>query len=98
MLERSRLDVVEAAARRAATARGLRVQVHSDRELPDLQTQLSLFARAAVVVAPHGAGLIGIIAAAPGTRVVRSVRSRIRLHARTLNPGVPTLVATLVHT
>ena len=66
--ESALLPVIEAFSR----AQGLELAVHDDRDLPSLCVQLSMFRRARVVVAPHGAGESNIIAMsdAPGACLV----------------------------
>jgi len=76
-----------------ARARGLQLAVHSDaRALPSLTEQLRMFARARVVVAPHGAGEVHLIAAAPRTCVVEMLS-----HDAWFNPCYARLAYLLGH-
>lgn len=47
-----------------------RLRIHDDVNLPSLRDQLMLFSRATLIIAPHGAGLVNIIACRPNTRVI----------------------------
>jgi hypothetical protein len=53
-----------------ARKHGLRFVLHSDANLPPVHTQLRGFSRAKVVVAPYGAGEVGLLAAPRGTCLV----------------------------
>lgn len=66
-------EAVRAAASQIASLEGLRLYVHNDRALPSFDEQLSAFARAAVVIGPHGAGETFLVAAGAGTRVIEFV-------------------------
>ena len=64
---------VENAVRSFSTARGLPFQVHSDDRLPSLVDQIQLFARARIVVAPHGAGELFVNFLPPNSCVVELI-------------------------
>lgn len=53
-----------------ASAHGLTVYYHDDGNLPSVNEQLSAFARAKMILAPHGAGMAMIAATAPGACVI----------------------------
>lgn len=53
-------------ARRA----GLLLVIHDDTKLPPLKEQLERFARASVLVSPHGAGEVNMVAMRPGSHVI----------------------------
>merc|ERR1711862_656833 len=57
-------------ARRYASAHGLGLHIHDDQDLPSVREQLKIFSRAAMVLAPHGAGEAFIVATSPGACVV----------------------------
>jgi len=46
------------------------VVIHDDSDLPSVQQQLENFRNAHTVIAPHGAGLLNILAARPNTKVI----------------------------
>lgn len=56
-----------------ARARHLRLEVFSDKPLPPFRETVAMFARAKLVVAPHGAGLTNLLFSPPGTRVVEII-------------------------
>ncbi|KAJ8612931.1 hypothetical protein CTAYLR_006178 [Chrysophaeum taylorii] len=56
--------------RRYAARRGFAFELHADVNLPPVIDQLALFRRARVVVAPHGAGLVNLVATPRGAIVV----------------------------
>jgi capsular polysaccharide biosynthesis protein len=64
---------VESTVRTFSTARGLPFHVHSDDHLPSLPDQIRLFARARIVVAPHGAGELFVNFLLPGACVVELI-------------------------
>lgn len=66
-------DKVEAAVRAHALAHGFEVYVHDDSRLPPVRDQLNMFANAVLVVAPHGAGLVNLIASPAGTTVLEFI-------------------------
>lgn len=47
-----------------------RVVVFDDGDLPPVKKQLDMFVNAHMIIAPHGAGLLNILASVPGTNVV----------------------------
>ena len=53
-----------------ATVNGLEVYIHDDENLPPVKEQLELFSRVAMLVAPHGAGELFMIASLPGACVI----------------------------
>lgn len=63
-------DVLQQLTYTMAAELSLRVELHLDTDLPSLKEQLRMFARAAVVVAPHGAAETLLIAAQPGSCVI----------------------------
>ena len=63
-------DTVQAPAEAHAQTHGLRFTLFDDASLPPLKEQQRIFTRAAVVVAPLGAGELGLIAAPSGTCLV----------------------------
>jgi len=63
-------DEVERIVRAFADRIGARLVHHDDRSLPSVPEQLDAFRRASVVVGPHGAAELNLIAAEPGTCVV----------------------------
>jgi len=63
-------DEVERIVRTFADRIGARLVHHDDRSLPSVPEQLDAFRRASVVVGPHGAAELNLIAAEPGTCVV----------------------------
>ena len=46
------------------------VVIHDDSDLPSVQQQLKNFRNAHTVIAPHGAGLVNILASRPNTKVI----------------------------
>lgn len=52
---------------------GLPMTIHDDIDLPPLLDQLRMFTRAVVIVAPHGAGELLMIASPPGACVVEMI-------------------------
>jgi len=68
-------DEVEAFLRSFAASRGLDVHIHDDGRLPSVRMQLHSFAKAALVVAPHGAGLVNIVISYPGTPIIEFLDS-----------------------
>ena len=55
---------------------GLTYHLFTDAPLPDYQDQMVMFTRAAVVVAPHGAGLSNLLFSKPGTCVLEVLCER----------------------
>ena len=64
---------VEAISAAYAKSDDLQLIVHDDSSLPNLLTQLSNFARARVIIAPHGAGLLNLIATRRDTTVIEFI-------------------------
>ena len=56
-----------------AAETGLVFELYPDLPPPSMETSMRMFAGAAVVVAPHGAGLSNVVYASPGTYVVEAV-------------------------
>jgi hypothetical protein len=63
-------DEVVQLAKEYAVAHGLEVFIHDDKNLGTVKEQLQVFARAAFLLAPHGAGELFIVASLPGACVV----------------------------
>jgi len=63
-------DEVERIVRAFADRIGARLVHHDDRSLPSVPEQLDAFRRASVIVGPHGAAELNLIAADPGACVV----------------------------
>ena len=64
-------EMIRDVARRFCKKRGLNLVIFSDRTtMPSLIFQLNVFRRAAVVISPHGAGLVNILACQKGTRII----------------------------
>jgi len=61
---------VESEVRKYAQMHGLDLYIHDDSHLPLVFEQLAHFANASMVVAPHGAGLINLLACVEGTQVI----------------------------
>jgi hypothetical protein len=57
-------------AKEYAATHGLEVYIHGAKKLPPVKEQLELFSRAVMVLAPHGAGELNIIASLPGACIV----------------------------
>ena len=66
-------DAVVRPSAEFAAAHGLRLELHNDAALPPVIDQLRLFSRAAIVVAPLGAGEVNLIATPAGACVVELV-------------------------
>ena len=66
-------DAILKRLKRLASPHGLGVQVFGDNPLPGLQATKTMFARAVVVVAPHGAGETNLVFSAPGTVLVEGL-------------------------
>ena len=59
--------------RRHAGPAGLQTVVYGDQPVPGIEASRHLFARAHMIVAPHGAGLVNMIFSPPGTFVVEGM-------------------------
>ena len=66
-------DAILKRLKRLASPHGLGVQVFGDNPLPGLQATKTMFARAVLVVAPHGAGETNLVFSAPGTVLVEGL-------------------------
>ena len=55
---------------------GFNLEVFPDDPLPDIYSITKIFNQAAIVVAPHGAGLSNLLYSEPGTIVIESQRSK----------------------
>lgn len=53
-----------------AASNKLQVYIHDDRDLPSVRDQLRAFAKAKIILAPHGAGEAFMIATAPGACLI----------------------------
>lgn len=63
-------DKVEEAVGAYAKAKGMRLDIFDDSHLGPVSQQLKRFSVASLVVAPHGAGLLNLVAVRAGTTVV----------------------------
>ena len=52
---------------------GLRYELFDDQNLPELEDTMTMFNRAVLVVAPHGAGLFNTIFSEPGTIILETI-------------------------
>ena len=69
----TRAGAIQAALRSVANETGLVFELYPDQPPPSMDVSMRTFAGAAVVVAPHGAGLSNLVYAQPGTYVVEAV-------------------------
>jgi hypothetical protein len=66
-------EAVEMAVRESAKMWDVEVHVHDDSKLLSVRAQLEMFSGAAAVIAPHGAGLVNLIAVPRGIRVIEFI-------------------------
>ena len=64
---------IRAALLSLAAETGLVFELYPDLPPPSMETSMRMFAGAAIVIAPHGAGLSNVVYASPGTYVVEAV-------------------------
>lgn len=63
-------DEIQAFVNDFAVQNELQMIIHDDAHLPSLALQLNLFSKAKIILGPHGAGFVNLIAAQPGSCVV----------------------------